>query len=135
MPEEAIEAHLATIEERRRGDVRALHALILDAAPLLAVQATSSGLGYGPYHYRYASGREGDTHLILLSARKAHLALYVNSVRGDAYLPELHAEALRGASIGRSCVRIKRLAEADPEALQALVRDAVATGGASAVST
>ncbi len=133
MADDPVESYLAGVDERRREDVRTLHALIRDAAPELAVEVVAYGVGYGPFSYRYASGREGESHLVLLSARKAHLALYVNSARGEAYLPELHAEALPGVSIGRSCVRLKRVTDADPAALRALVRDAVATGGAGAV--
>jgi hypothetical protein len=127
------EEHIALVDERRRQDVRRLHELIRAEAPELPVEASEASLGYGPFRYRYASGREGDSHLITLTSRKAYLAMYVNSVQGDAYVPELFAPRLAGASVGRSCVRIKRVDDVDLDVVRELVRAAVARGGASAV--
>ena len=107
-----IEDYLATVEEKRRDDVGRLCALIAEAVPGLAVDVTSSGVGYGPYHYRYASGREGDTPPALAGrAARQHISLYVQlqSVDG-AYLAERYADRLPNADVGvgKSCVRIKR---------------------------
>jgi hypothetical protein len=125
--------HLATVDPARREDVRRLHELITEAAPELAVEASASSLSYGPFHYRYASGREGDAHLITLTNRKAYLAMYVNSAQDGEYLPERFAARLPKARIGRSCVRIKRLDDLDADALRELVRSAAEIGGAGDV--
>ena len=51
-------------------------------------------LGYGRFHHRYTSGREGDASLIALSSRKAHISLYVFSADDDGYLAEQYADRL-----------------------------------------
>ena len=93
---------------------------------------TSSGVGFGPYHYRYASGREGDSHLISVVDRRQYISLYVNCVHEGAYLAERYADRLPNADVGRSCVRFKRLDDVDADVLRRLARDAAATGPAGA---
>ncbi|MFJ7217012.1 DUF1801 domain-containing protein [Amycolatopsis sp. NPDC098790] len=68
-----------------------------------------------------------------LAARKNHVSLYVSCVVGDRYLPEAFAERLPGASVGKSCVRFKRLSDVDTEVLKELLRAAAVTPPAGAV--
>jgi hypothetical protein len=79
-------------------------------------------VGFGTYHYRYASGREGDWFLTGFSPRKNNLTLYVMAGfdRYDALL-----ERLGKYSTGKSCLYIKRLADIDESALGELVRASV----------
>ena len=114
-------------------DVRRLQELIAEAAPELAVEERPDGVAYGPFRYRYESGREGDSHLLTIGERKQHIALYVNSTRGGRYLPEEFGDALGKVSVGRSCVRFKRFEDLDAAALRRLVREAVEVGGAGAI--
>ena len=87
-------------------------------------------LGYGKFHYRYPTGREGESALISLADRAGGLSLYVNSLKGNRYLPETNATRLAKADVGRSCIRFKRLDDLDRAALIALVREAQTLGGA-----
>src|SRR5688500_9601946 len=72
------EAYLHRLEEPRRSDVRALHELIRREAPQLEPHASDSGIGYGKYHYRYRTGREGDWWTIALVSQKRYISLYVS---------------------------------------------------------
>ena len=83
-------------------------------------------IGYGPFHYRYASGREGDAHLLALSPRKNYISLYVLCTTDGAYLAESYRERLPKANIGKSCVRFKRTSDIDLDQL----RDAARRGRA-----
>ena len=109
-PDEYIEA----LEEPRRGEIRELHELIRATVPDLEPHVASGMLGYGPFHYRYASGREGDASLLALSSRKRYISLYVLCTTEDGYLAEQYAERLPKADIGKSCVRFKRTGDVDP---------------------
>ena len=124
--------YLDTLEEPRRGEVARLHALVTEALPELPVSASAAGLGYGPFHYRYASGREGDSHLISLASRKQYMSLYVNCAPGGRYLAEDFAPRLPSADVGRSCVRFKSVADLDEAVIRELVRAAAAAGPADA---
>ena len=85
-------------------------------------------IGYGPFHYRYASGREGDAHLLALSPRKNYISLYVLCTTDGAYLAESYKDRLPKANIGKSCVRFKRPSDIDLDQLRALVAEAVRLG-------
>jgi Domain of unknown function (DU1801) len=81
-------------------------------------------LGYGRFHYRYTSGREGDASLVALSSRKACISLYVLSADESGYLAERYADRLPKASIGKSCIRFKRADDIDLDVLRELLATA-----------
>lgn len=77
-------------------------------------------VGFGSYHYRYESGREGDMIRSGFSPRKAALTLYIMDgfPRYDALMKRLGPY-----TTGSSCLYIKRLADVDLGVLEALVRE------------
>ena len=99
--------------------------------PDLDPHVDSGMLGYGPFHYRYASGREGDASLLGLSSRKRHISLYVLCETDTGYLAAQYAERLPKADIGKSCVRFKRTADVDRDALRELIAEAARIGPAA----
>jgi len=120
--------YLASVDDKRRADVVALDALIRETAPDLERVVRYGMLGYGPFHYRYASGREGDATLIALAAQKRYLSLYVLCATETGYLAETFAERLPKASIGKSCVRFTALARVDVDVLRELISEAARLG-------
>jgi hypothetical protein len=79
-------------------------------------------VGFGRYHYRYASGREGDMPIAAFSPRKQNLTLYIAS-DFDGY-DELLGK-LGKHSTSKACLYIKRMSDVDPAALRELVRQSV----------
>lgn len=120
--------YLDAVDEKRRPDVLALDALIREEAPGLDRVVQRGMLGYGPFRYRYATGREGEATLIGLAAQKRHLSLYVLCAVDGRYLAETYADRLPGASIGKSCVRFTALGKVDEQVLRELVAEAAAMG-------
>lgn len=120
--------YLDAIEEPRRADVVAIDAMIRDAAPDLEPVVMRGMLGYGPFHYRYATGREGDSTLLGLASNKRYISLYVQCSVDGGYLAEKYAPRLPKASIGKSCVRFPRLAAVDEEVLRELITEAAELG-------
>ncbi|HUQ41673.1 MAG TPA: DUF1801 domain-containing protein [Candidatus Limnocylindrales bacterium] len=121
---------LAGVSAGSRADVKRVHQLIRKTAPELRPFVMGRMLGYGKFHYRYASGREGDSAVIALAERVGGLALYINSIKGDRYLAESYARRLGNVSVGKSCIRFKKIADLNEAALLSLIRDARAFGGA-----
>lgn len=80
-------------------------------------------VGFGSYHYRYASGREADWFLVGFAPRKSNLTLYI--MAGFAAYQHL-LSGLGTYKTGKSCLYIKRLADVDLEALEELVSASVA---------
>jgi len=82
----------------------------------------SSIVGFGSYHYKYASGREGDAPLTGFSPRKQALTLYITA--GFDRYGDLK-QKLGKYSTGASCLYVKRLADLDQEVLRQLVKESV----------
>ena len=79
----------------------------------------TSIIGFGTYHYRYASGHEGDAPLAGFSPRRQHLAIYLVGEFGDRYQSVL--ARLGPHQTGRGCLYIKRLDDVDQDALRELI--------------
>ena len=118
------EQNIAQLEEPRRSSIWRLHELIRKAAPELEPHVVSGMLGYGTYHYVYASGREGDWPILALASRKAANSLYACAAVDGRYVAEDFRDRLPKADIGKSCVRIKKLEDVDLDVLDELVRRA-----------
>ena len=79
-------------------------------------------IGFGSYHYRYATGHEGDAPLAGFSPRKAKISLYLNGCT------EREPDALKRlgkCTTGKSCIYINKLSDIDPEVLKVLIHYAV----------
>lgn len=115
--------YIAEVDESRRPDVRRLHRIIREEAPHLKPTMEFGILGYGRFHYEYASGREGDWMRIGVANNKRYISLYCCAADDRGYVAERYRKKLPKASIGKSCVRFKRLADLDERALRALIRE------------
>lgn len=128
--------YLASLPADRRAVMRALHAAIRKAAPKLTAEIMpgmgSPLIGYGKYHYKSASGREGDWFLIGLAAGKSYYSLHICAANQDGYLVEQHAAKLGKVKTGRSCINFKKLEDLKLGAAMALVKQAVKVGGLNA---
>jgi hypothetical protein len=82
----------------------------------------TSIVGFGTYHYKGASGREGDWMLIGFSPRKQNLTLYI--MPGFERYPEL-MKKLGKHTTGKSCLYIKRLSDVDMDVLKELMAESV----------
>ena len=82
----------------------------------------SSIVGFGSYHYKYASGREGDTPLIAFSPRKQNLTLYLTMYGFEKQADLL--QKLGKHSLGKGCLYIKRLSDVDLPILKKLIQRA-----------
>jgi hypothetical protein len=79
-------------------------------------------VGFGSYHYRYASGREGDWFLVGFSPRKKNLSLYIMA-GFDQY--ETLLGKLGKHKTGKSCLYINKLEDIDQDVLRKLVTQSV----------
>lgn len=120
----SVYTYLASIEPAgRRADCQALLALMSEATGQPPRMWGSRIVGFDSYHYRYASGHEGDACCVGLAAGKQHLTLYIQA--GFEAQAALLAR-LGKFKIGKSCLYIKTLADVDTAVLRSLVQQAVA---------
>ena len=83
----------------------------------------SSIVGFGSYHYKYATGREGDMPIVGFSPRKQNLTLYLLMYGFDEQTELLNK--LGKHSLGKGCLYIKRLSDVDLPALKKLIKASV----------
>ncbi|MBJ8062154.1 DUF1801 domain-containing protein [Bacillus cereus] len=79
-------------------------------------------IGFGTYHYKYASGHEGDAPLVGFSPRKAKISLYFAA--DDPKREELLKNFGKYTS-GKSCIYINKIADIDSNVLKALLKQSV----------
>lgn len=109
-------------DEQRRQDMRAVMGIMRRVTAKRPKMWGDSLVGYGSYHYEYASGRSGDWPLTGLSPRKQSLSVYIMSGfrRHDALMKKLGKH-----TTGKSCLYIKKLEDLNLEVLEQLVRASV----------
>ena len=133
-----LDEFLAALPADRRATMTTVHKAIRKAVPKLAPFMTSGMgpspiIGYGKYHYKSASGREGDWFLIGLVAGKKDYALHICAGGKDSYLVERNAAKLGKVKTGRSCINFKKLEDLKLDTAMALVKQAAKSGGINAV--
>jgi hypothetical protein len=115
----------AVPDPQRRADAIALRALMERASGEPAAMWGPSIVGFGAYHYKYESGREGDMCRIGFSPRAGELALYGGFLRDPDLLGRLGKHRT-----GKGCLYIKRLGDVDEAVLEAMARAAFAKSAA-----
>lgn len=105
-------------DDSKRQDAKELLKIFSEVTGEEPVMWGSSIIGFGSYHYVYASGREGDWMLTGFSPRKQNLTLYIMS-GFDHY--EALMKKLGTYSTGKSCLYIKRLEDIDEKILKQLI--------------
>ena len=116
----SVEEFLASVESKtRREDGFRVLQLMQEVTGLEPEMWGPSIVGFGDYHYRYESGREGDFFLTGFSPRKQSLSLYIMA-GFDAYDGLL--SRLGKHRKGASCLYINKLADVDMDVLRQLVQ-------------
>jgi hypothetical protein len=119
------EEYIAKIDEPRRAQIQMLHDMIRKTIPEQKPYIISGMIGYGTFHYKTKSGREGDWCKIALASQKNYISVYVCASDGRQYVAEKYKDAFPKASIGRSCIRFKRPDDIDIEVLKKVIREGV----------
>ena len=121
--DKSVETFLESVpDERKRRDCFTVLELMRKVTKSEPRMWGPSIVGFGSYHYRYASGREGDWMLTGFSPRKQNLTLYIMTGFDEA--EELMAR-LGKHTTGKSCLYLKRLDDVHLPTLEKLIRGSV----------
>jgi hypothetical protein len=119
----SVNAFIDTVEdERKRADSHELIELMRTITGHEPKLWGNSLIGFDSYHYRYASGREGDFFITGFSPRKTALAIYIMPGFDD-YAEQL--QRLGPHKTGKSCLYVKNLDAIDRDVLGEIIRDSV----------
>lgn len=123
MTEASVEDFLNTVnDEQARKDCFEILKMMKQATKAEPKMWGTSIVGFGTYHYKGASGREGDWMLTGFSPRKQNLTLYI--MAGFERYNQL-LKKLGKHSTGKSCLYIKKLADVDKKVLKELIAESV----------
>ena len=107
-------------DEQVRKDCAVISKLMSEATGEPPKMWGPSIIGFGTYHYKYASGREGDMPIIGFSPRKQNLTLYVGFEEQADLLKKLGKH-----TTSKSCLYIKRLSDVDLPTLKKIIKVSV----------
>ena len=120
----SVPQYLATVDNaQRRADADTLVELMCDVTGEPPVVWGPSIVGFGRYHYRYATGPEGDAPLAAFAPRKQELVVYL--VSGYEHRYPVLLDRLGPHRTGKSCLYLKRLSDVDLDVLRTLVERSV----------
>ncbi|WP_026941966.1 DUF1801 domain-containing protein [Hellea balneolensis] len=116
--------YIAAIEkDDRRADCQQLHDIMAEMTgwtPKIWGSTLKSGIvGFGEYHYKYESGREGDSLRLGFSSRVQNISIYIMPGYQD-FSEEL--SRLGKHKIGKACLYIKRLSDVDEDVLKEIMQ-------------
>lgn len=119
----SVEKFIRTVDDpQKQMDSAALIKLMETATGEPAKMFGSSIIGFGQYHYKYASGHEGDAPLLGFSPRKSAISLYVYSGGNE----HRHlVDQLGKFKIGKACIYIKRLSDINIDTLNKLMCETI----------
>ena len=109
-------------DPEQRRDCRALMKIFREVTQKRPRMWGSSIVGYGEYHYKYASGREGDWPVTGFSPRKRNLTVYI--MNGFSKYGAL-MKRLGKHKTAKSCLYIRRLDDIDQKVLKELIRRSI----------
>ena len=130
--QEQIGEYIASQPEPKRGDMRALHGIILGVMPACKLwfldgkdsegkTVSNPNIGYGLQTMKYADGSTREFYQIGLSANKTGISVYIMGIEDKKYLAETYGKDLGKASVTGYCIRFKTLKDINVDVLEAAI--------------
>jgi hypothetical protein len=125
----SVASYLASVPPERQELVRFLHGFIRKAAPRLKPHFAYNMLGYGSFPYKNNRNETLMWPTVALANQKQYVSIYVCSVIGGKYVAETRKKELGKVSVGKSCIRLKKLEDVNLPALREVIRTAAKRPG------
>ena len=130
---EQIKDYIASQPEPKRGEMQALHDMILQVSPASKLWfldgkntegkiVSNPNIGYGSFTMKYADGSTREFFQIGLSANSTGISVYIMGIEDKKYLAKTYGKTLGKASVTGYCIRFKTLKNIDTDVLDAAIR-------------
>lgn len=119
-----IDEYMGMLPHERREMLEFLQSMIQETVPTLKPLFAYNMPGYGSFRYKNYKKEEIDWPVIALASQKNYISLYVCAVENGKYLAEIFKDKLGKVSVGRSCIRFKKLEDLNLEVLKQLLKRA-----------
>ena len=132
--QEQIAAYIAGQPEPKRGDMQALHQLIirefpgcklwfLDGKDSTGKIVSNPNIGYGSYTIKYTDGKTKEFYQVGMSANTGGISVYIMDTKDKKYLAETYGKTLGKASVTGYCIKFKALKDINMDVLKAAIGD------------
>lgn len=128
-----VEEYLRTVPPERREAMDFLHAFIQKTVPTLKPHFAYNMLGYGSFPYKNYKKELVQWPVIALANQKQHISLYVCAIMDGKYVAETHKNDLGKVSVGKSCIRIKKIEDVNLGELAKVLKTAEKHPGLSSL--
>lgn len=125
----SVKEYFDMLPSERRAPMKFLDAFIKKAAPKLKSRFAYNMPGYGSFKYRNYKKEIIDWPIISLASQKNYISLYVCAVEKGEYIAEKHKRELGKVSVGRSCIRFKKIEDLNLKTLEKVLKLAAKSPG------
>ena len=129
----SVKEYLAALPPERREPIEFLHAFIQKISPSLKPHFAYNMLGYGSFPYKNYKKEMVSWPIIALASQKQYMSLYVCCIVKGKYLAEQHKKELGNVSVGKSCIRFKKLEDLHLPGLKKVLQIAAKNPGLEGV--
>ncbi len=117
-----IAEYFAALPAERREILESVHDFIQKTAPKLTPNFLYNMPGYGSFSYENSKGKVLEWPTLALASQKNYISLYVCAVQDGEYIAEKYKDELGKVSVGRSCIRFKKLADLNLKTLAKVIK-------------
>ncbi len=125
----SVEEYIASLPPERRKIVEFLDKFIKESAPTLKSHFAYNMLGYGSFKYKNHKKEILDWPTISLASQKNYVSIYICAVDKGEYLAEKCKDELGKVSVGRSCIRFKKIEDLNLDVLKKVIKQAEKSPG------
>jgi hypothetical protein len=131
--QEQIKNYITSQAESKRGDMQALHRMILSVIPSCKLwfldgkdsenkTVSNPNIGYGLQTITYADGTTREFYRIGMSANKTGISVYILGIKDKTYLAQTYGKKIGKASVSGYCIKFKTLKDINIDILEAAIR-------------
>lgn len=124
-----VDEYLELLPEDRKKMIVFLHEFIQKNAPKLKSHFTYNMLGYGGFPYKNYKKEVIEWPLIALANQKNYISVYICALVDGKYLAEQYKDKLGKVSVGKSCIRFKKIEDLDLKVLEEVIKIASTSKG------
>ena len=124
-----VKEYLASVPEDRKKTILFLHNFIQKSVPTLKSHFANNMLGYGSFPYKNYKKEMIKWPVVALATQKNYISLYVCAIIDGQYVAEKYEKALGKVSVGKSCIRFKKLEDINFPTLKKVIKEAAKNPG------
>jgi uncharacterized protein YdhG (YjbR/CyaY superfamily) len=125
----SVTEYISVLEPERKAVVTFLHKLIKDTAPKLKSHFAYNMIGYGSFKYKNYKKEIIDWPIISLASQKNYISLYICAIEDGEYIAEKYKGTLGKVSVGKSCIRFKKINDLNLDSLRKVIKKASSNPG------